>query len=147
MWPNLRTRPSNAATRSGPWRILYPPPESALTRTQDDNTLVLQGTFDGTRILLLSDLSHAGQNALLNLDEDLRADIVVAGLPGDGEPLSDALLNAVQPKAIVAFLLIRKCPQTKKAGFKLKQRLEHRGVAIFYTSANDAVTLTVRGDH
>jgi len=52
--------------------------------------------FSGARILLLSDLSRAGQNDLLSRTNDLHADIVVAVLPNEGEPLSDALLDAIQ---------------------------------------------------
>jgi beta-lactamase superfamily II metal-dependent hydrolase len=64
----------------------------------DDNTLVLLGNFPGAKVLLLSDLGRAGQSALLGRTNDLRADIVVAGLPNEGEPLCKALIDAVQPK-------------------------------------------------
>ena len=67
----------------------------------DDAALVLLGNFYGTRVLLLSDLGRDGQSALLARTNDLRADIVIAGLPDEGEPLCDALLDAVQPKVIV----------------------------------------------
>jgi len=50
-----------------------------------DAALVLRGDVHGTRILLLSDLSRAGQSELLARTNDLRADIVVAGLPDEGE--------------------------------------------------------------
>jgi competence protein ComEC len=137
----LRT-PIKRGDTMGPWQVLYPPPESALTRAED-NALVLRGEFSGTRVLLLSDLSHAGQNALLNLGADIHADIVVASLPGDGEPLSDPLLNAIQPRAII--VADSQEPANKKAGYKLKRRLEHHNLPILYTSASDAATLSLRG--
>ena len=62
---------------------------------------MLLGNFSGARVLLLSDLGRDGQSALLARTNDLRADIVIAGLPNEGEPLCDALLDAIQPKVIV----------------------------------------------
>jgi hypothetical protein len=43
---------------------------------------------------MLSDLGRAGQSVLLECTNDLRADIVVAGLPNEGEPLCDVLIVA-----------------------------------------------------
>ncbi len=118
---------------------MYPPPDTTLTHA-DDNALVLRGEINGRRVLLLSDLSHAGQNALLNLARaDLRADLVIAALPGEGEgePLSEALLDAIQPQAII--IADSKEPAEKRAGDKLKERLARRNVPVVYTSVSDAV--------
>ena len=91
---------STAADITGCWQVLYPGPTNNFPRA-DDNALVLLGNFHGASILLLSDLGRDGQSALLERTNDLRADIVVAGLPNEGEPLCDALIDAIQPKIIV----------------------------------------------
>jgi hypothetical protein len=69
----------------------------------------------------------------------LHADIVIAGLPNDGEPLSDALANAIQPKLIV----IADSEFPRPANAKLRKRLEQRGVPVVYTSDSGAVKITL----
>jgi hypothetical protein len=83
----------NYGDTAGCWQVFWPAATNNFPRA-DDNALVLLGNFRGARILLLSDLSRTGQDALLSRTNDLRADIVVAGLPNEGEPLCDALLGA-----------------------------------------------------
>ena len=135
--------PLKSGDQAGFWTVLHPPPQTKFSRAED-NVLVLRGEIRGTRVLLLSDLSHAGQNALLAGGRDLRADIVVAGLPGDGEPLSDALLGAVQPRLII--VADSQEPAGKRAGAKLRQRLARRHAAVCYTSETDAITLSIRSN-
>lgn len=143
--PAWRT-PLQAGDHVGPWNVLYPPAKTALTKAHD-NAIVLRGEMDGVQILLVSDLSHAGQNALLNNSNtnELRADVLIAGPPGDGEPANDSLLNAVQPRAIV--IADSQQPANKRAGWQLKERLTERNIPVFYTSVSDAVTLRIRGDN
>jgi competence protein ComEC len=138
----------HAGQQLGPFTVLYP---SSTARTPfpkaTDNALVLLGEFHSARILLLSDLGHLGQNALLSLTQTnptlLRADIVIAAPPGDdAEPLSEALLNAIQPRVII--IADSRQPANKRAGAPLKERLGQKNVPVFYTSACDAVTLTMR---
>jgi competence protein ComEC len=126
---------------AGCWQILHPdgndnPPKA------DDNALVLRGDFNGTRFLLLSDLGRQGQNALLSRANDLRADVVIAGLTSDGEPLCEALLDAVQPRIII--LADSEFPATRRATGELKDRLARRGIPVLYTRQTGAVTLTAR---
>ncbi len=82
----------------GSWTVRHPSDSDRFGRA-DDGALVFAGSFHGSRVLLLSDLGRAGQNALLERTPDLRADIVVTGLPSQEEPLSEALLDAIQPRA------------------------------------------------
>src|ERR1035437_3304167 len=76
------------------WQVLHPGADDNFAKA-DDNALVLLGNFHGTKVLLLSDLGRAGQSALLERPDDLRADIVVAGLPTEGEALCNALIDAI----------------------------------------------------
>jgi beta-lactamase superfamily II metal-dependent hydrolase len=97
------------------------------------------------RILLFPDLGHAGQVALLNHipnTNDLRADIVVAGVPDQAEPLCDALLDAIQPRVIIIADSDR--PATRRAGAALRERLALKGVPVICTHETGAVTLTIR---
>jgi len=125
----------------GQWQVLHPDPAMATSRA-DDNALVLLGDCSGTRILLLSDLSRDGQSALLSRTNDLRADIVVAGLPEKGEPLCDALLAAIHPRVIV--IADSEKPVNRRASPALKQRLEQRGFPVVYTRTAGAVTIVTQ---
>jgi len=118
--------------------VLHPDTTNDFSRA-DDNALVLLGTFSHTKILLLSDLSRAGQDALLSHTNDLRADIVIAGLPNEGEPLCDALLDAIQPKVIV--IADSEFPATRRASRALNDRLEQNRIPVIYTRNSGAVEI------
>jgi beta-lactamase superfamily II metal-dependent hydrolase len=110
----------------------------------DNNALVLLGNFSGVKILLLSDLSRDGQSDLLSRTNDLHADIVVAGLPNEGEPLCDALIEAIQPKVII--VADSEFPASRRASRELKNRLAKKNVPVIYTRTSGAVTLVAKPD-
>jgi ComEC/Rec2-related protein len=128
----------NCGYKTGCWQILSPVARKDFSRA-NDNALVLLGTFHGTKILLLSDLGRDGQSDLLSRTNDLRADIVVAGLPDEGEPLCDALIEAVQPKIIV--VADSEFPANRRASRELKERLAEKNVPVIYTRDSGAVTI------
>ena len=125
----------------GPWTVLHPEPTDRFSQA-DDNALVLAGTFGGTRVLLLSDLGHPGQNALLERMPDLRADIVVTGLPTKTEAVSDALLDTIQPRLII--ISDSEFPVSERASPQLRERLGRRKVPVIYTRLAGAATLEFR---
>ena len=136
--PPSRHKLLNYGDEVGAWKILAPIGTNNFPRA-DDNALVLLGTFSGVKILLLSDLSRAGQSALLATTNNLRADIVVAGLPDEGEPLSDALFGAVQPKIIV--IADSEFPANRRASRELKNRLAPKNIPVIYTRDSGAVKI------
>ncbi|HZL13283.1 MAG TPA: ComEC/Rec2 family competence protein, partial [Verrucomicrobiae bacterium] len=121
----------------GNWQMLWPATNN-FSRA-DDDALVLLGNFSGAKILLLSDLSRAGQSELLSRTNDLHADIVVAGLPNEGEPLCDALLDAIQPKIIV--IADSEFPADRRANRELKNRLAEKNVPVIYTRESGAAKI------
>ncbi len=126
---------------AGCWQVFAPDAADNFEHA-DDASLVLLGDFYGARVLLLSDLGREGQSALLSRTNQLRADMVIAGLPDEGEPLCDALLDAVQPKVIV--VADSDFPATRRASPKLRARLEQRGIPVVYTRTAGAVTILLR---
>ncbi|HEY9172558.1 MAG TPA: hypothetical protein VI136_09775, partial [Verrucomicrobiae bacterium] len=94
-----------------------------------------------TRVLLLSDLGRPGQEALIGREPDLRADIVIAGLPAQGEPLCDGLLERIQPKVIV--VMDAEFPAPQRASPRLLERLGRSGAIVLCTREPGAVALTV----
>jgi beta-lactamase superfamily II metal-dependent hydrolase len=136
--PPSRHNIFNYGDKIGCWQILSPSSTNNFPRA-DDNALVLRGNFSGTKILLFSDLSHAGQSTLLENTNNLSADIAVAGLPNDGEPLCDALLDAIQPKIII--IADSEFPASRRASRELRDRLAQKRVPVIYTRASGAVTI------
>jgi beta-lactamase superfamily II metal-dependent hydrolase len=127
------------------WQVLHPPP--ALTAARADTAaLVLRGRLRGTTFLLLSDLDRQGQRQLLDHagSEALRAQIVVTGLPADGEPLMDDLLQAVRPELIVVG--DDQWPVNRRASARLLARLTAGGAQVLSTSQTGAVTIRIT-DH
>ena len=125
--------------RLGAWRVLHPAATDRFPRG-DDNVIVLHGEFHSARVLLLSDLGAAGQAALLARETDLRADIVVAGIPTQDEPLTEELLDAIRPQLVV--IADSKVPAKERAAPPLRRRLAARALPVLYVSDVDAVTLT-----
>ena len=136
--PPSRHQILNRGDTAGCWQVLHPDATNNFPQA-DDNALVLLGNFAGTRILLLSDLGYDAQNTLLERTNDLHADIVIAGLPNEGEPLSDALLDAIHPKVVV--IADSEFPATRRASPELKERLAGRNVPVIYTRTAGAVTI------
>lgn len=125
------------------WTVLHPGQDQHFPRA-DDNALVLRREWPGARVLLLSDLGRAGQGALLEQESDLRADIVVAGLPAQGEPLSEELLAAVEPQLIV--VNDAQFPALERAGARLRERLQRPGWRVVYTSDEGTVTIRIKAE-
>jgi beta-lactamase superfamily II metal-dependent hydrolase len=137
----LRTISRN--DRVGEWTVLHPEPGDHFPKA-DDNTLVLFEEFQGTRVLLLSDLGPLGQEALMQRTPDLRADIVVAGLPATGEALGDALLDAVRPSVII--VSDSSFPVAKRASPKFRERLARRQIPVIYIRSAGTATIELRKD-
>lgn len=128
--------------RIGPWEVLHPASGDNFPQA-DDKALVLRGEVRGTRVLLLSTLGKPGQSALAGRESDLRADIVVAGIPKQTEPLAEALLDSIQPKLII--ISDAEHPAAARANRKLQERLARRRVPVLYTAQAGAITLLVHG--
>ena len=91
--------------------------------------MVFSKTIKGVRVLLVSDLSRAGQNHLLESGLNLKADVVVTGLAGDGTTLTDAFLDSIAPALIV--VCDSENPASECARPELGERLRSRWRVIF----------------
>ena len=113
----------------GPWRVLHPATGDSFSQA-DDNAIVLFGEIEGVRVLLLSDLGKPGQNALIEREPALKADLVISGLPTQGEPLATSLLTMLGAKMIV--VMDAEYPSSRRASAKLRERLADHGVEVLY---------------
>ena len=82
------------------WQVLHPPSGADFARA-DDEAVVLSGAIANRRIVLLSDLGRLGQQSLVASGQNLKSDVVVAGIPTDGQPLRQELMDLLQPKLIL----------------------------------------------
>lgn len=133
-----RAKISSAGDRIGDWEVLHPAAGDKFERA-DDNALVLSLRLPSLRVLLLSELGASGQRALLARGGDLHADVVIAGLPEQGEPLEADLLAAIQPRLVL--LTDAEFPVTKRAKPELRNRLSAGGAALL--SLREAGTLCI----
>ena len=124
-------------TASG-WEVLFPPPSRGLKKA-DDAPLVLRRNFAGTSVLLLSDLSRSGQSELLAAHPKLHADLVIAGLPTEGEPLCDALLAAIHPQTVIIADSLHPAP--RRASAALQTRLSETHLPTLYTRETGAIEI------
>jgi competence protein ComEC len=123
------------------WQVLHPDPSQRFTQA-DDSALVLYGCINGTRVLLLSDLGRPGQKALLERYPQLRADLVITGVPSASEPVGDDLLDILQPQALV--VADSEFPASERAPASVHERLGHRNFPIVYTRSEGATTIELR---
>ena len=128
-------------TKLGAWRVMHPGATDHFPQA-DDNALVLRGEIHGLRLLLCSDLGKPGQHALLQRHSDLRADVVISGVPAQSEPVSGALLEAAQPLVIIITDALY--PATARASRRLRERLAEQSARVIYTSESGAVTVVLR---
>lgn len=125
------------------WEVLHPARGSKFDRA-DDNALVLRSTIHGLRVLLLSELGAAGQRDLRTKQLDLRADVVIAAMPDQGEPLNEELLAAIQPRLIV--VADSEYPVLKRAKPALIERLKVTGVPTLQLAKTGSLTLKFASD-
>ena len=135
-----RLRTVHRGDTVGPWSVLHPTATDDATQA-DDGTLVTAIKINDTRILLLSDLGRIGQNQLFDRTPDLRADIVVTGIPTQSEPINDALLDAIQPRIII--VADPEVPATERAKTQLQERLALRNIPVLYTRTTGAISISL----
>jgi ComEC/Rec2-related protein len=124
------------------WSVLYPGAEDQLPAA-DEVSLALQRNIRGHSILLLSALAREGQILLMNRHPELRAEIVVAGLPSRDEPLIEPLLDMLRPKLII--IADSEQPANRAAPAKLRERLaQRRDARVLYCRDTGSLTLLIR---
>jgi ComEC/Rec2-related protein len=125
----------------GPWKVLHPASDDQLSPAVN-SAVVLYGEFYGRRVLLVSKLGRAGQSKLLEREPDLRADVVVAGLPSPSETLSDAFLERLQPRVLIVGC--GEFPASARPTAQLRERFSRLGIPVIYTCDGGAAMAILR---
>lgn len=122
-------------------KIFFPPPGLAAS-TADDQALVIQLLTPSARILLMSDSGALTEQALLAAGVDLRSDIIIKGQNHSHPSPTDAFLDAVRPKLIIA--TSRDFPESEKISDETAARIGARGIKLFRQDETGAVQLRCR---
>jgi competence protein ComEC len=123
-----------------PWRILHPNGSDHFPLASDKSIVAL-GEFDTVRVLLVASLGKAGQNAIFTRHPNLRADIVVTGLPENQPTLATEWLELIRPKLII--IADSELP-SYRANTALLARLRRSGADVIATRSAGAVTILIR---
>jgi competence protein ComEC len=125
-------------------RILFPP-AGFETESADDQTLVFQLIVSGKPCALFtSDSGTATESFLLEKYPDLRSDILVKGQHRSGNSGSDAFLDRVQPKAIIA--TARDFPESQRMKPEWAEKMQARGIKLFRQDETGAVQIRIFQD-
>ncbi len=134
-------RATEGWTKDG-WRVLWPE-TGATSRRADDRAVVLATELGGVRCLLVPALSEAAQRRLVESGpERLRADIVVAGVPTHGEPLTPEFLAAVDPRLVIIGSGERPAPH--RLSWAARKRLRAGPWDIHFTDEEGWVEVRLR---
>ena len=122
------------------FRILHP---GAGSHGQgNDDSCVLQVIGPGGRLLLPGDLEERGERDLVSwMGERLRADVLVAAHHGGRSSSGHGLLDAVGPR--MALIAVGYRNRHRFPHGEVLERLNDRGVEIFDTATDGAISLEI----
>ena len=119
-------------------KVLFPP-SGLSTTTADDQALVVQLSVETAKILFMSDSGYPTEKWLLASAADLRSDILIKGQHYSGNSGSDAFLNSVRPRLIIA--TSRDFPEHERIPDEWDERVRARGIKLFRQDETGAVQL------
>src|SRR5581483_4521783 len=112
-------------------------------RTADDQAYVVRVLVaPATSILFMSDSGAATEQQLMAQRLHLRSDIIVKGQNHSGGSGSDAFLDAVKPRLIIASS--REFPSYERVSDQWAENLQKRGIKLFRQDQTGAVILRFR---
>jgi competence protein ComEC len=136
---NLVAGDSFRLSREVTAQILFPPRVVPVSVADDQTYIVQLFIAPSTSILFMSDSGLETERALLAYGLDLHSDIVVKGQHHSGQSGSDAFLNAVRPRLIIASS--RDFPEYERISDEWAERVRARGTKLFRQDKTGAVTL------
>jgi competence protein ComEC len=120
--------------------LVFNPRVDLPAATADDQTLVVRvNVAPSTKVLLMSDSGYETENALIASGSDLRSDIVIKGQHHSGQSGSNAFLEAVRPRLIIA--TSRDFPEHERLNDEWAARVRARGIKLFRQDETGAVEL------
>jgi ComEC/Rec2-related protein len=122
--------------------VLFPPGNFRSATADDQAYVVRVLVAPATSILFMSDSGAATEQQLMAQHLDLRSDIIVKGQNHSGGSGSDAFLDAVRPRLIIASS--RDFPNYERVSDEWTGNLQKRGIKLFRQDQAGAVILRFR---
>ena len=144
---NLSLGENFAAAKSVSLQRLYPPSDlsRSTTANTDDQALVVRLTVGpSVKVLFMSDSGYETEAALIESGVDLRSDILVKGQHYSGHSGSDALLDAVRPRLIIA--TSRDFPAHQRIDEEWAEQVRSKNIKLFRQDETGAVELRFARD-
>jgi competence protein ComEC len=141
---NLTAGDSFQLSRDVTAHILFPPPNFSAPIADDQAYVIHLLVAPTTRILLMSDSGIKTEQALLVSRFNLQSDIIIKGQHHSGESGSEAFLDAVQPRLIIATSV--DFPNYERISDAWGENLRKRGIKLFRQDESGAVILRFRQD-
>src|SRR5436190_57617 len=141
---NLTAGDSFQLSRDVTAHILFPPPNFSAPIADDQAYVIHLLVAPTTRMLLMSDSGIKTEQALLVSRFNLQSDIIIKGQHHSGESGSEAFLDAVQPRLIIA--TSRDFPSYERISDTWRDNLRKRGIKLFRQDETGAVILRCRQD-
>jgi len=122
--------------------VLFPP-RGFSSRIADDQAYVIRLLVGpAASILFMSDSGIKTEQALLAQHSNFCSDIIIKGQHHSGQSGSEAFLDAVQPRLIIASS--RDFPDHERISDAWIEELKERGIKLFRQDETGAVTLRFR---
>ena len=128
-----------AGDRLGPWTVVWPATVPLSSRRADDSAMALWTQAFGAPLLFIGELSPKGQRALVHQNPELKARILVAGLPDNGEIPAAEFLDHIGAEHLV--LINQRWPWAKFAGPFNLHALRANGRKVWETSVYGAISV------
>jgi competence protein ComEC len=132
-------RPQRLVITDGAVATILAPAADEPGGVADDRGLVMKISYAGQSILLTSDTGFATANELLRSGADLRATVWVRGQHGEGTPLPDAFLEAVNPRVVLSSHA--DFPGSEQISKSFREALAERGVPLFEIGPSGTVSV------
>jgi competence protein ComEC len=136
---NLSSGANFEVARDVAAKILFPPPQVAVTTADDEAFVVQLSIGSAPKILLMSDSGYRTEEWLLKSGANLQSDILVKGQHHSGKSGSAQFLEAVHPKLIVA--ASRDFPASERIEDQWAEQIQARGIKLFRQDETGAVEL------
>lgn len=107
-------------------------------------SVVLKMTFGNTSFLFTGDAEKKVENALLDLDTDLSADVIKIGHHGSSTSTSDKFLKAVSPE--IAVISVGEDNRYGHPNYETIERLAKYGIKTYMTKDDGDIVITSDGN-
>ncbi|MEY2526571.1 MAG: competence protein ComEC, partial [Verrucomicrobiota bacterium] len=144
---NVKLGEKVEASKSVWLQLLYPPndPARSTTTKADDQVLIVRLTVgESIKVLFMSDSGYETEAALIASGVDLRGDILVKGQHHTGQSGSDAILEAVRPRLIIA--TSREFPAHQRISAEWAEHVRSKNIKLFRQDETGAVELRFARD-